>query len=62
MNSLLDDDAALIREKLIDALTPGSRIEFDPNEAQHVGAFVEDALSEVDASESETLAGESACD
>jgi hypothetical protein len=44
------DDA--LREKLIDALTPGYQVEFDPEEADQAGAFVEDALSEQDAAES----------
>lgn len=44
------DDA--LREKLIDALTPGYPVEFDPEEADQAGAFVEDALSEQDAAES----------
>lgn len=38
-----------IRDKLVDALTPGFQVEFDPDEAELVGAFVEDALSEQDA-------------
>uniref|UniRef100_A0ABX1PPL4 Conjugal transfer protein TraD n=1 Tax=Aromatoleum anaerobium TaxID=182180 RepID=A0ABX1PPL4_9RHOO len=42
-----------IREKMIDALTPGYQAEFDPDEAERVGAFVEDALSEQDALESD---------
>jgi hypothetical protein len=47
------DDAAtaaeVVREKLIDALTPGFVVEFDPREADTAGAFAEDALSEGDA-------------
>ena len=39
----------LIREKLIDAQTPGYQAEFDPIEAEAAGAFPEDALSEADA-------------
>lgn len=50
------DDAAnandVLREKLTDALTPGYQAEFDPDEAERAGAFVEDALSEADALES----------
>jgi len=48
------DDAALVvvREKLADAETPGFLAEFDPDEAEWAGAFVEDALSELDALES----------
>jgi hypothetical protein len=41
-----------IRDKLIDAMTPGYQVEFDPVEAERVGAFEEDALSEADALES----------
>jgi hypothetical protein len=41
-----------LREKLTDALTPGYQAEFDPEEAERAGAFVEDALSEEDAAES----------
>ena len=52
---LVDDDAAgreAVREKMADALTPGFQVEFDPDEAERVGAFVEDALSEQDAAAS----------
>ena len=51
----VDDDAAgreAVREKMADALTPGFQVEFDPDEAERVGAFVEDALSEQDAASS----------
>ncbi|WP_294043207.1 conjugal transfer protein TraD [Thiolapillus sp.] len=41
-----------ISSKLTDALTPGYQAEFDPEEAERAGAFVEDAISEQDASES----------
>jgi hypothetical protein len=54
-SNLLDEgdsqDAAL-REKLADALIPGFQAEFDPDEAEQVGAFQEDALSEQDALDS----------
>jgi hypothetical protein len=43
------DLAATIKEKLQDAMTPGFRAEFTPEEAVTVGAFSEDALSEADA-------------
>ncbi len=46
-------DDALIRQKLIDAEVPGAVVEFDPEEADRAGAFVEDALSEEDAREAE---------
>lgn len=40
-------------EKLIDPLKPGHQVEFEPEEAEQAGAFVEDALSEEDALESD---------
>ena len=51
----IDDAAAsaeALREKLTDAQTPGYQAEFDPEEAERAGAFVEDALSEEDAADS----------
>ena len=42
-----------MREKLTDALIPGYQAEFDPDEAEKVGAFHEDALSEQDALDSD---------
>ncbi|WP_020405855.1 hypothetical protein [Hahella ganghwensis] len=47
-----ENTAQSIRDKYIDAMTPGYQVEFDPVEAELVGAFVEDALSEEDATES----------
>jgi len=48
----------VVREKLSDAMTPGYQAEFDPGEAEHAGAFAEDALSEGDAlASTEDLAG-----
>lgn len=44
--------ANALAEKLVDALTPGLHVEFDPDEASAVGAFIEDALSEDDAAQS----------
>ncbi|HEX8883248.1 MAG TPA: protein TraD [Noviherbaspirillum sp.] len=44
--------AAALRDKLTDILTPGYAAEFDPDEAEQAGAFVEDALSLEDAAES----------
>jgi len=41
-----------ISDKLADALTPGYQAEFDPDEAERAGAFIEDALTEQDATES----------
>lgn len=43
----------VIRQKLIDAETPGAVVELDPDEADRAGAFAEDALSEADAREAE---------
>ena len=42
----------VIKEKLLDAEIPGFQAEFDPLEAERLGAFKEDALSEQDALES----------
>ncbi|MDR4513600.1 hypothetical protein [Nitrosomonas sp.] len=39
----------VIAQKLIDTQTPGFQAEFDPDEAELLGAFKEDALSEVEA-------------
>lgn len=41
-----------IFEKLAEAAIPGYQVTFDPDEAEHAGAFAEDALSEQDALES----------
>ncbi len=46
------DIKEIIHEKLLDAEIPGFQAEFDPLEAQMLGAFKEDALSEQDALES----------
>jgi hypothetical protein len=43
---------AVLNEKLTDLLTPGCIVEFDPDEAERLGAFEEDALSEAEALES----------
>lgn len=51
----IDDErnaADALREKLIDAQTPGYQAEFDPEEAERAGAFVEDALTEDEAAAS----------
>jgi hypothetical protein len=48
----LADAAELIRDKLVDAMIPGYQVEFDPDEAECAGAFIEDALTEQDAAES----------
>ena len=44
--------ASVLKEKLLDAQTPGFEVEFDPDEAEQAGAFQEDALSEADALDS----------
>ena len=44
-----DVPADVITAKLLDAMTPGYQAEFDPDEADRAGAFIEDALSEKDA-------------
>lgn len=41
-----------LRDKLIDTQLPGYQVEFDPEEAEQAGAFIEDALTEEDAIES----------
>lgn len=46
------DITEIIQEKLLDAEIPGFQAEFDPLEAERIGAFTEDALSEQDALES----------
>lgn len=53
MNQLPLFDIDIVGEKLEDAeATPGLRVELDPAEAEAMGAFEEDALSEADAVES----------
>lgn len=47
------DAVDVLAEKLTDAMVPGAIVEFDPEEAERAGAFVEDALSESDALESD---------
>ena len=46
------DIQEVIQEKLLDAEIPGFQAEFDPLEAERLGAFKEDALSEQDALDS----------
>lgn len=48
------DKAKTLDEKLVDPLTPGQHVEFSPEEAEQAGAFIEDAISEEDAMESDT--------
>jgi len=45
-------NSQVITQKLFDAQTPGFQAEFDPDEAELLGAFKEDALSEVEALDS----------
>ena len=52
---VFDDQAnakEVISEKLADLGTPGYQAEFDPLEAEQVGAFIEDAMTEEDALDS----------
>ena len=46
------DIQEVITDKLLDAEIPGFQAEFDPLEAERLGAFKEDALSEEDALDS----------
>jgi hypothetical protein len=39
----------LVTRKLTDAETPGAMVEFDPDEADRAGAFIENAMSADDA-------------
>jgi hypothetical protein len=41
-----------LKQKLLDSLHPGCIVEFDPDEAEAVGAFEDDALSLEDAAAS----------
>lgn len=47
-----DMENEVVMEKLDDACTPGFVAPFTPGEARRAGAFVEDAISEIDAKES----------
>ena len=49
IKSLSDNE--LLLSKLRDAQTPGSEVEFDPEEAEQAGFFIETAMSEEDAIE-----------
>jgi hypothetical protein len=46
-------DNKALGEKLADAQIPGFQVEFDPDEAEQLGAFKEDALTEQDALDSD---------
>ncbi len=50
----------VIAQKLVDAQTPGFQAEFDPDDAELLGAFREDALSELEALDSSIDQPESA--
>lgn len=50
--ALEGDTVDLVAVKLLDAMVPGAVVEFDPDEAERIGAFNEDALDEADALES----------
>jgi hypothetical protein len=57
-NELVPSGPGVVAEKLADAMTPGYVAEFDPDEAEQAGAFIEDALTEEDAIESATDAAD----
>lgn len=46
---LPDPDSDVLAAKLLDAQIPGLIVPFDPDEAERLGAFREDAMSEADA-------------
>ena len=53
MNSMdAEQPSDAIDAKLADAMIPGYAAEFDPEEAERAGAFIEDAIDENDALES----------
>lgn len=43
---------SILHEKLNDLEIPGAQIEFEPQEAEQLGAFLEEALNETEALES----------
>lgn len=45
-------DQEILHQKLLDAQIPGFKAQFEPLEAEILGAFTEDALTEKDALES----------
>lgn len=51
-SALAVDTVDVVAVKLLDAMVPGALVEFDPDEAERLGAFNEDALDEADALES----------
>jgi hypothetical protein len=55
----IPSEAEILAAKLADATVPGYEVECTPHEAERLGAFAEDALSEDDAKDS-VIDGESA--
>jgi len=51
-SALAVDTVDVVAVKLLDAMVPGAVVDFDPDEAERLGAFNEDALDEADALES----------
>ena len=45
-------DLEILQKKLLDAQIPGFKAQFEPQEAEMLGAFAEDALNAKDALES----------
>jgi hypothetical protein len=52
-DSIPENKTDSVTEKMSDVMTPGYQAEFDPDEAEEAGAFIEDALSEKDALDSD---------
>ena len=52
MNTSMPENTVLLA-KLAEAQLPGHTVEFDPVEAEQVGAFREDAMSEAEARDSD---------
>lgn len=47
-----ETDKEILQQKLLDAQIPGFKAQFEPFEAEMLGAFTEDAINEKDALES----------
>lgn len=47
-----ETDREILLEKLLDAQIPGFKAQFEPQEAELLGAFTEEAINEKDALES----------
>lgn len=54
MNPIYSETLEVLDEKMTDVQVPGFEVEFDPDEAEYAGCFVEDALSDQDAADSST--------